>query len=129
MALTETEAKYMAANTASCEAIWLRKLIVELIDDMLEPTMVYCYNQSCIRLSENLVFHDHSKHIDIRYHFLRDRVQKGAVVIESVPSYSQVAYIFTKPQGKFEMFRERLGLVENTFLAKREYSSSYMLLR
>jgi hypothetical protein len=83
---------------------------------------VYCDNQSCIKLSENPVFHDRSKHIDIQYHFLRDRVQKGAMVLEYVPSNLQGGDILTKPlaKGKFEMLRERLGLVENTFLAKRE---------
>jgi len=44
MALSSAEAKYMAASTASCEAIWLRKLIAELTSEMLEPTVVYCEN-------------------------------------------------------------------------------------
>jgi hypothetical protein len=77
VALSSIEAEYMAASSASCEAIWLHKLIAELTNQMLEPTVVYCDNQSCIRLSENPVFHDHSKHIDIWYHFLRDKVQRG----------------------------------------------------
>jgi hypothetical protein len=122
VALSSAKAEYMAANTASCEAIWLRKLIAELTGEMLEPTVVYCDNQSCIKLSKNPVFHDRSKHIDIRYHFLRDRVQKGAVALEYIQTDQQVADILTKPlaKGKFEMFKERLGLVENTFLGKRE---------
>jgi hypothetical protein len=97
-------------------------LIAKLTGEMLEPTVVYCDNQSCIKLSENPVFHDHSKHIDIRYHFLRDRVQKGAIALEYIQTDQQVADILTKPlaKGKFKMFRERLGLVENTFLGKRE---------
>jgi hypothetical protein len=104
VALSSAEDKYMAASTASCEAIWLRKLIAELTGEMLEPTMVYYDNQSCIKLFENPVFHDHSKHIDIRYHFLRDRVQKGAVALEYIQTDQQVADILTKPlaKGKFE---------------------------
>jgi hypothetical protein len=70
MALSSTEAEYMAASTASCEAIWLCKLLAGLFDQELDPTVIYCDNQSCIKLSENPVFHDRSKHIEIRYHFI-----------------------------------------------------------
>ena len=69
----------MAASLASCEAIWLRKLLVGLFGQVLEPTVIYCDNQTCIKLSKNPVFHDRSKHIEIRYHFIKDRVQKGVV--------------------------------------------------
>ena len=122
MALSSAEAKYMAASTASCEAIWLRKLIAELTSEMLEPTVVYCENQSGIGLYKNPVFHDRSKNIDIRYHFLRDNVQKGAIALEYVQTDQYVADILIKPLAnrKFDMFRERLGFMSNTFLAKRE---------
>jgi hypothetical protein len=69
------------------------------------------------------MFHDHSKHIEIWYHFLRGIVQKGMVISEYVSLDSQVADILTKPRakGKFKILRERLVLVENTFLAKRGF--------
>ena len=79
MALSSAKAEYMAANLASCEALWLRKLLSGLFDAELSPTVIYCDNQSCIKLTENLVFHDRTKHIEIKYHFIRDWVQKGAV--------------------------------------------------
>ena len=68
------------------------------------------------------MFHDRSKHIEIRYHFIRDRVLKGAVKLQYIPTYEQLADIFTKPlvKGKFIFFRDKLTVVENTFLAKRE---------
>jgi hypothetical protein len=75
MALSSAEAKYMAAS----QAIWLRKLLFGLFGRELRPTVIHYDNQSCIKLSENPVFHDRSKHIEIRYHFIRDRVQRGAV--------------------------------------------------
>ena len=56
MALSSVEAEYMAASQASCEAIWLRKLPVGLFGRELGPTIIYCDNQSCIKLSENPVF-------------------------------------------------------------------------
>lgn len=66
VALSSTEAEYMAASTTTCEAIWLLKLLVNLFMQKMKATSVYCDNQSCIKLYENPVFHDRSKHIDIR---------------------------------------------------------------
>eukprot|EP00253_Pinus_taeda_P004074 PITA_04074 len=75
VALSSSKAEYMAASTASCEAIWLRKLLVNLFIRNMEATRIMCDNQSCIKLSENPIFHDRSKHIDIWCHFVRDCVQ------------------------------------------------------
>ena len=60
---------------ATCEAIWIQKLLVSLFGQKVETTVIHCDNQSCIKLFENPVFHDRSKHIDIKYHFIRDCVQ------------------------------------------------------
>jgi len=59
--------------------------------------VVYYDNQSCIELSENPIFHDHSKNINIQYHYLEDRVQKGAIVFKYVLLNLQVANILTNP--------------------------------
>ena len=75
VALSTAEAEYIATSMAYCEAVWLRKLFSELLGHVLDTIVIPCDNQSEIRLSENLVFHDRSKHIDIRYHFIRDMVQ------------------------------------------------------
>jgi hypothetical protein len=64
------EDKYIAASDASKEAIWLRKLVSRLFGNKLETIVVHCDNQSCIKLIENLVFHDRSKHIDMRYNYI-----------------------------------------------------------
>ena len=74
MALSSAKEEYMAASQASYEAIWLHKLFVGLFGQELRPTIIYCENQSCIKLSENPVFQDRSKHIEIRCHFIRDWV-------------------------------------------------------
>jgi hypothetical protein len=58
----------------SCKSIWLHKLLTRSFEHELEPTVIYCDNDSCIKLSENLVFHDRSKHIEIEYHFIQDRI-------------------------------------------------------
>eukprot|EP01018_Ginkgo_biloba_P035505 Gb_15114 [translate_table: standard] len=112
----------MAASQASCKVIWLRKLLVGLFGQQLQPTVIYWDNRSCIKLSENSVFHDRSKHIMIRYHFIRDYVQRGAVEFQYIFTNEQVADILTKAlvKGKFVFFRDKLGVVKNTFLTKRE---------
>ena len=63
----------------TCEVIWMRKILVGLFGQMMDPTMIYCDNQSYINLSKNPIFHDQSKHIDIWYHHLRDCVEAGNV--------------------------------------------------
>jgi hypothetical protein len=68
------------------------------------------------------MFHDSSKHIDIIYHFIRNRVQKGVVNFQHISTDGKIVDILTKPlvKGKFFYFRDKLGVVENTSLAKRE---------
>ena len=84
MALSRAETKYVGACSASCEAVWLRKLLYDLFDLQLDTTCIYCYNQSCVKLSKNPVFHDKSKHVEIKYHYIRDMVQRGAVKLQYV---------------------------------------------
>jgi hypothetical protein len=63
--LSTSEAEFIVACSTSCEAIWLRKLLIGLFDLEMEETMILCDNQSCIKMTENPVFHDKSKHIEI----------------------------------------------------------------
>eukprot|EP00253_Pinus_taeda_P014945 PITA_14945 len=114
VALSTAEAEYIATSMASCEVVWLRKLFSELFGHVLDTTVIYYNNQRGLRLSENPVFHDRSKHIDIRYHFILDMVQRGIIRQHHIGTDEQVADILTKPLGKvkFLTFRERLGVVE-----------------
>ena len=76
VALSTAEAEYIVASYASCEAIWLRKLLSGLFNLELETTVILCDNQSCIKMTENPMFHDRSKHIEIRYFYIRDRYKR-----------------------------------------------------
>jgi hypothetical protein len=96
IALSTAEAKYIVACFASCEAIWLQKLLTGLFHLEMEATVILCDNQSCIKMTENLVFHDKSKHIEIRYHYIRDMVQRGAIKLQYVGTDEQVADVLTK---------------------------------
>eukprot|EP00253_Pinus_taeda_P011308 PITA_11308 len=96
IALSSVEAEYMAASQAACEAIWMRKILVGLFDQRMDPTVIYCDNQSCIKLSENPVFHDRSKHIDIRYHHRRDCVARRIMLLHYISTEEQDVDILTK---------------------------------
>jgi hypothetical protein len=106
IALSIAEVEYIVACSTSCEAIWLRKLLTGVFDLKMEATVILCDNQSCIKIIENLVFHDKSKHIEIRYHYIRDMVRRGAIKLQYVSTNEQVAYVLTKPLShvKFEHF-------------------------
>ena len=74
VALSTAEAEYVTACSASCEVVWLWKLLSNIFDLQLDATCIHCDKQSCVKLSENPVFHDKSKHIEIKYHYIRDMV-------------------------------------------------------
>jgi KUP system potassium uptake protein len=80
--LDTAEVEYVAACAASREAVWLQKLLPGLFDIAMEATCILCDNQSCIKLSENLMFHDRLNHNKIMYHYIGDMVQKGAVRLQ-----------------------------------------------
>jgi hypothetical protein len=113
IALSTTEEEYIASCSASCEAIWLQKLLTGLFDLKMEAIVILCDNQSFIKMTENPTFHDKLKHIKIRYQYIRDMVQRGAVKLQYVGIDEQVAYVLTKPLShvKFEYFRDNLDVV------------------
>jgi hypothetical protein len=78
-----------------------------------EPTTIHCDNTSVISLSKNLVQHSKSKHIPIKYHYLRDQAENKNIKLEYVPTQEQVADIFTKPLSRdvFEYLRQKLGVI------------------
>ena len=76
----------MAASSATREAIWIRKLLVGLFCQITKPSMIHCDNQSYVQMSMTPVFHHNSNHIEIRYHFICDMVQKDAVELQCIPT-------------------------------------------
>jgi hypothetical protein len=122
VALSIAEAKYIAACSTSSEAVWLRKLLTGLFDLKLEATCIWCDKESCVKLTENPLFHDKSKHIEIMYHYIRDMVQRGAVKLQYVTTDEQIVDVLTKPLSKvkFVYFRDKLGVVQKDVPSKRE---------
>ena len=77
VSLNTAKEKYIATCSASCEVIWLWKLMSGLFDMELDTKVILCDNQSFIKMTENPLFHDKSKHIEIRYFYIRDMVHTG----------------------------------------------------
>lgn len=119
-ALSTSEAEYITTNVASKEAMWLQKLLANLYGHELDVTMIFCDNESYMKLLENFMFHDTSKHIDLRYHYIRNIVQKGVVKLQYISTNEQTADILTKSLSRVEIayFYERVGVVEIPFLGK-----------
>ena len=101
VALSTCEAEYVAAATAACQVVWLRRLLGELTGVEGHPPAMMVDNQPIIALTKNPVLHNRSKHIDVKFHFLRDCVDGGQIVIEFVETGRQLADVLTKPLGVF----------------------------
>eukprot|EP00253_Pinus_taeda_P013840 PITA_13840 len=84
VALGSAKAEYMATSLARCEAIWLHKMLTGLFRLEMGLTVIDCDHQSCIKLSENQVFHYRSKHTEIIYHFIKGKVQRGVVRLQYI---------------------------------------------
>ncbi|KAG6501588.1 hypothetical protein ZIOFF_041471 [Zingiber officinale] len=96
VALSSCEAEFMAATTATCHALWLRSLISELTGEKPKPVTLFVDNKSAIALMKNPVFHGRSKHIDTRFHFIRECVENGQIVVEFINTGEQRADVLTK---------------------------------
>ena len=121
VALSSCEAEYIAATTATCQGIWLNRLVSELRGGEEKAWKLLIDNQSVITLSKNPVHHSRTKHIDTRYHFIRQCIEEKKTVVAYVKSEDQLADILTKSLGrlKFLEMRARLG-VQNTESEKLE---------
>ncbi|KAJ8621549.1 hypothetical protein MRB53_030078 [Persea americana] len=105
-----TEAEFITAASSACQVVWLRRILKNLNQVQSSPTVVYCDNISVIKLLKNSVMHGRSKHIDVRFHFLRDLVKDGVVELIQCSTQDQVADVLTKPL-KLDVFLKMRGLL------------------
>jgi hypothetical protein len=96
VSLSTTEAEYMVASHACKEAIWLQGLLGEF-GRMKDKVKVFCDSQSAIHLSINSAYHSKTKHISVKYHFVRQVVDEGGVALEKVHTKVNSTDMFTKP--------------------------------
>lgn len=113
VALSTTESEYIAAAIAVKELIWLQRFISELKAPIPTGATLKCDNQSAIKLIRNPEFHQRTKHIDIRYHFIKERYLDKCFEPEYVDTHSQKADIFTKPLSadKFQNLRDMISCI------------------
>ena len=115
VSISSAEAEYVAATSASCQAVCLRRILQDMSHTENDPTPILCDNTSVIALSKNHVFHKKRKHIDTRFHFIRELVNNGDIALQFYGSRDELADIFTKPLGKsvFYFQRQHLGIIRS----------------
>ena len=112
--LFSMESEYIAQKHAAKEVLWLQNFVSDIRGLKDEPLGLYCDNQGAIALAKDNKFHSQMKHIDLRYHFIRETIEDNKLSITYIPTKENIADIFTKALGrpKFKSFVERLGLKE-----------------
>jgi len=110
VARSSTEAEYKALADGTAEILWIRSLLAELWISTSSMTMLWCDNLGATFLSANPVFHARTKHVEVDYHFIRDRVAKREIQVRFISSKDQLADVLTKPLPpvSFAYFRSKL---------------------
>ena len=113
VALSSCEAEYIAGAGAACQAVWLTRLLKDVTGDNPRTPQLKMDNMSAIALSKNPVLHDRSKHIDTKFHFIRECVDKGIILLEYANTQDQLADLMTKALGRarFGELCEKIGVV------------------
>eukprot|EP00253_Pinus_taeda_P015719 PITA_15719 len=114
IALSTAEAEYVVAASCCTQLLWMMQTLQDFQIDCTSPVSILCDNTSAISISKNPVMHSKTKHIPIKYHFLREQVLEQKVKLEYVPSKEQVVDILTKPLPReaFEYLRHKLGVFD-----------------
>jgi hypothetical protein len=112
VALSSCEAEYIAASTAACQGVWLARLMGELLDTKVSAPLQMVDNKAAISLIKNHVLHDRSKHIETKFHYIRECAERGLIKVDFVNTEEQLGDIFTKAQSrvKFEQLRLKIGV-------------------
>ena len=121
VSLSTTEAEYRAAAMAAQESTWLMQMMKDLHQATDYAIPLHCDNQSAKRLAENPVFHARTKHVEVHYHFIREKVLQGDIEMKTINTEDQVADLLTKGLNpkKFEKLRDQLGMIARENLPER----------
>ena len=96
VARSSAEAEFRALAHGICEAMWVSRMLEELKIPMSKPMKVYCDNKAAISIAHNIVLHDRTKHIEVDKHFMKEKIESGAICVPYIPTSQQVADILTK---------------------------------
>ena len=112
VSLSTAEAEYIVAGSCCSQLLWMKKLLTNygISQDIM---VAYCDNSSAIDISKNPVQNSKTKHIEIRYHFIRDLVERKIVYLKYIPTEHQNADSITKPldRSKFETLHQVIGVI------------------
>jgi hypothetical protein len=109
--LSTAEAEYVAATHAAKEALWLHKLFGDILPELLHPpTVLQCDNQSAIKLATTDNYHARTKHLDQRYHFIRDLSHKNVIKLCYCPTEDMLADMLTKAVPKWKVAAQATAL-------------------
>jgi hypothetical protein len=100
ISLSTTKAEYIAVSTCCTQVLWMIRTLADLEVKYTASIPIHCDNTSAISVSKNHVFHSKTKHIPMKYHFLREQVTNTIVSLHYIPSKDQIVDIFTKPLAK-----------------------------
>lgn len=122
VALSSTEAEYVALCEACQEAVWLRNLLQDFDEKQFSPTTIHEDNQSCIKLVDKENFSKRTKHVATKYHFIRDLFEKEITVYEYCPTEAMLADLLTKPlcAKRLKSLREQNGLTDEQIVIEEE---------
>jgi hypothetical protein len=114
VALSSCEAEYIAATTAATQALWLARLLGDLLGRDAEAVELKVDSKSALALAKNPIFHKRNKHIRVRYHFIRSCLEEGSVRANYINTQDQLADFLTKSLGrvKFQELRARIGMAQ-----------------
>jgi hypothetical protein len=114
IALSNTEVEYRGVTVVVCEVVWLQKLLSDLGQLVDAPVVIYFDNISSILLANNPIYHVRTKHIEVHYHFIREKILAKEIDLIHVNTKNQVVDIFTKALSidKLKKFRKMLGVLE-----------------
>jgi hypothetical protein len=114
VAMSSCETEYIAASTASTQALWLARLLGDLLDRDTGAVELRVDSKSALALAKNPVFHERSKHIRVRYHFIRGCLEEGSFKACYINTKDQLTDLLTKPLGKIKFLElcSRIGMVQ-----------------
>ena len=105
VALSTGEAEYIALCLATQECVWLRQLCKDWQIQCSSPITIHADNQGTIAMSKNPILHKRTKHIDIKFHFAREKIQDKTMELKYCPTHEMVADIVTKPLPRGQIDR------------------------
>ena len=111
--LSTVKAKYISTGNCCAQLLWMKATLNDF-GVKFKQVPLYCDNESATKMTNNLVQHSRTKHIDVRHHFIRDHQQNGDISIESIGTEDQLADIFTKPldEKRYCKLRNELNILD-----------------